>query len=116
MFSRLKYGTAVSKELMHLLKIPIDVYQNLLTVLELKHFGPLFKYFDYHGRKTMSAFLINSALENDTKILTPEQVTIHSFSSLLLLLFAKIRKIPEKNHNRHFVCVCVIIVWHKTKK
>ncbi|XP_014777339.1 vacuolar protein sorting-associated protein 35 isoform X1 [Octopus bimaculoides] len=71
---QLKYGTAVSKELMHLLKIPIDVYQNLLTVLELKHFGPLFKYFDYHGRKTMSAFLINSALENDTKILTPEQV------------------------------------------
>ncbi|KAH3887928.1 hypothetical protein DPMN_011950 [Dreissena polymorpha] len=58
----LEHGSPVSKELMRLMKIPIENYNNVLTVLELQHFGPLFEYFDYQSRKAMSCFLISNAL------------------------------------------------------
>ncbi|XP_046375462.1 vacuolar protein sorting-associated protein 35-like isoform X3 [Haliotis cracherodii] len=70
----LEHGTPVSKELMRLMKIPVDQYNNLLTVLELQHYGPMFEYFDYKGRKIMSCYIINNALENDIKIPLQENV------------------------------------------
>ncbi|XP_074645707.1 vacuolar protein sorting-associated protein 35-like [Tubulanus polymorphus] len=70
----LESSSAVSKELMKLMKIPVDSYNNVLTVLKLDHFGPLFEYFDYNGRKTMSCYLINNALENEVLIPSQEQV------------------------------------------
>jgi len=66
--------SAVSKELMRLMKIPIDTYNNVLTLLKLEHFSPLFEYFDFQARKTMSIHVINNALDNETIIQTPEQV------------------------------------------
>ena len=50
------------------MKIPIDNYNNILTVLQLQHFGPLFEYFDYQSRRVMSCYIITNALENDTAI------------------------------------------------
>lgn len=70
----LEYGSPVSKELMRLMKIPVDSYNNILTVLELSHFGPIFDYFDYQSRKLMCSYLINNVLENDTRIPTQDQV------------------------------------------
>ncbi|KAL3860250.1 hypothetical protein ACJMK2_010400 [Sinanodonta woodiana] len=70
----LEHGSPVSKELMRLMKIPIDIYNNILTVLKLQHFGPLFEYFDFHSRKVMSCYLVTNALENETHIPTQEQV------------------------------------------
>ena len=72
--SSLEHGSPVSKELMRLMKIPVDNYNNILTVLELEHFGPLFEYFDYQSRKVMSSYIITNALENETNIPTQEQV------------------------------------------
>ncbi|ESO93143.1 hypothetical protein LOTGIDRAFT_206542 [Lottia gigantea] len=72
----LEHGAAVSKELMKLMKIPIDTYNSILTVLELQHFGAMFEYFDYKGRKLMSCFIINNILENETCIPTQEQVDL----------------------------------------
>ena len=57
------------------MKLPIDNYNNVLTLLKLEHFGPLFEYFDYQARKTMSIYIINNALDNETVISTPEQVS-----------------------------------------
>jgi len=71
----LETGSAVSKELVRLMKLPVDNYNNVLTVLKLEHFGPLFEYFDYQARKTMSIYIINNALDNETVISTPEQVS-----------------------------------------
>jgi len=59
---------------MRLMKLPIDNYNNVLTVLKLEHFAPLFEYFDYQARKTMSIYIVNNALDNETVISTPEQV------------------------------------------
>ena len=61
---------------MRLMKLPVDNYNNVLTLLKLEHFGPLFEYFDYQARKTMSIYIVNNALDNDTIVSTPEQVLI----------------------------------------
>ena len=74
-YCSLETGSAVSKELMRLMKLPVDSYSNVLTVLKLEHFGPLFEYFDYQARKTMSIYIINNALDNETVISTPEHVS-----------------------------------------
>lgn len=78
---RVDYNTSVAKELLRLLKIPVQNYNNLLTVLKLEHFGELLDFCDYHSRKTMSTFLVNNALENETLIPMQEQV-----DQVLLLL------------------------------
>uniref|UniRef100_T1ISA6 Vacuolar protein sorting-associated protein 35 n=1 Tax=Strigamia maritima TaxID=126957 RepID=T1ISA6_STRMM len=71
---KLEYNTPVVRELMKLLKIPIDNCNDFLTILKLEYFGPLLECFDYKGRKSMSTYLINNALENETLITTPDQV------------------------------------------
>jgi len=56
------------------MKIPVDSYHNVLTLLKLDHFGPLFEYLDYHARKSMSIYIVNNILDNETTIPTQEQV------------------------------------------
>lgn len=75
-------SSAVSKELTRLLKIPIDTYNNILTVLKLKHFHPLFEYFDYESRKNMSCYILSNALEYNTEINGQEQVRLFILSSM----------------------------------
>ena len=76
----LEHGSMVSKELMRLMKIPVDTYNNVLTLLSLQHFGPLFDYFDYKGRKLMSCHIITNALENET--LVPSQAVSYTHLTL----------------------------------
>ncbi|XP_069687418.1 vacuolar protein sorting-associated protein 35 [Periplaneta americana] len=71
---RIEYNTAVARELTRLMKIPVDNYNNLLTVLQLQHYGPLLDLFDYHGRKHLAAYLVTNALDNETQIPTQEEV------------------------------------------
>nr|CAD7415385.1 unnamed protein product [Timema poppensis] len=72
--SRIEYHSPIARELTRLMKIPVDNYNNLLTVLELQQYGPLMDYFDYHGRKSLAAYLVSNALDSETLIPTPEQV------------------------------------------
>ncbi|XP_067132333.1 vacuolar protein sorting-associated protein 35 isoform X1 [Centruroides vittatus] len=88
---RVDYNTSVAKELLRLLKIPVQNYSNLLTVLKLEHFGELLDFCDYHSRKTMSTFLVNNALENETLIPMQEQV-----DQVLLLLAPLIQDQPDQ--------------------
>lgn len=57
-----------------MLKIPIDLYKNILTLLKLKHYSTLYEHLDYSGRKTICQYLLNNALENETIISTQEEV------------------------------------------
>lgn len=66
----------MSKELTRLLKIPVDTYNNILTVLQLKHFPPLFEYFDYESRKSMSCYVLSNTLDYSTTIVAQEQVSL----------------------------------------
>lgn len=63
---RLDYNTAVSRELARLMKIPVDHYDNLLTVLRLQHYAALMEHLDYQGRKALAVYLLSNALDNDT--------------------------------------------------
>lgn len=71
------------------MKIPVDSYNNILTVLELSHFGPIFDYFDYQSRKLMCSYLINNVLENGTLIPTQDQVHV-KVSIITIIIFLKI--------------------------
>ncbi|XP_015172905.1 PREDICTED: vacuolar protein sorting-associated protein 35 isoform X4 [Polistes dominula] len=71
---KLEYNSAVSRELVRLMKIPVDNYKNILTVLKLEHYAPLLEYFDYEGRKLLAIYIITNILENETLIPTQEQV------------------------------------------
>ncbi|KAI8759591.1 vacuolar protein sorting-associated protein 35 [Biomphalaria glabrata] len=89
-----EHGSPVSKELMRLMKIPVDTYNNILTVLQLQHFGPLFEYFDYKGRQLMSCHIINNALENETLI--PAQENVDSILNIVNCLVQDQNDQPEE--------------------
>ena len=74
-------NTPVSKELTKMLKIPIDLYKNVLTLLKIKHYSTLYEHLDFIGRKSLCQYLLNNALENDTVISTPAEVSQFSFCS-----------------------------------
>ena len=57
-----------------MLKIPIDVYNDVLKLLQLKHYGSLYEHLDFVGRKALCQYLLNNALENETIIQTQEEV------------------------------------------
>lgn len=65
---------AVGRELVKLLKIPVDNYDNVLTLLKLESYGNLVDFLDYEGRKVVALYLINNALENETRIGSSEQI------------------------------------------
>lgn len=67
-------NNAVSRELTRLLKIPVDSYNDVLTLLKLNHFAPLFKYFDYSARKDMAIYVVTNAVENETIMSSQELV------------------------------------------
>ncbi|XP_073847876.1 vacuolar protein sorting 35 isoform X1 [Musca autumnalis] len=65
---------SVNQELSRLLRICIDFYNNVLTVIQLKNFCPLLDKFDYTSRKTLALYLVMNVLEFETLIPTAEQV------------------------------------------
>lgn len=65
---------SVNQELSRLLRICIDFYNNVLTVIQLKNFCPLLDTFDYTSRKTLALYLVMNILEYETLIPTAEQV------------------------------------------
>lgn len=59
---------------MKLLAIPIGAYNNVLTVLELKHFNPLLELLDTQGRKATGTSVIENCLTAGTYIGNEAQV------------------------------------------
>jgi len=72
--SVVEHRTPVGRELEKLLKIPVDSYNDVMVVLSLEHFIPLLNFYDYSGRKEMSAYLVNNVIDNGTMIPSPEKV------------------------------------------
>lgn len=74
--TQVEYNSSVSRELTRLLNIPLQTYNNILTILKLSNFTPLLGVFDVEGRKNMAALIVNNALSNGTFISTPEEVDL----------------------------------------
>lgn len=73
-YLRISHKNPVSRELMALMKLPIDNYNDLLLVMKLKHFPEIIEYFDYTGRKTIAIYLLQNAVQCRTMIPSVEQV------------------------------------------
>lgn len=73
LITSIQSSSQISKELIKMLKIPIDLYKNVLNLLQIKHYTSLYEHLDYVGRKTMCQYLLNNALENETQITNPDQ-------------------------------------------
>ena len=71
---RVQTGTQAAKELVKMLKIPIDCY-NILDVLKLNHYKLVLQLLSYRERHTVCMYIVNSILEKETIIPTAEQVT-----------------------------------------
>ncbi|XP_039269213.1 vacuolar protein sorting-associated protein 35-like [Styela clava] len=78
--------TPLCKEVTKLLQSILDSYNNILTVLELKYFAPLYEHLDFDARKQFAFQLISNALENDTIVTTSEQT-----DTLLMLVSPLVR-------------------------
>lgn len=70
--ARVESNTNGGKELMKLLKIPVDIYEDTLRVLKLEYYPKVLQLFDYHGRKQLATHLATTIVEKSVFILTPE--------------------------------------------
>lgn len=57
-----------------MLKIPIDLYKDVLKLLKIKHYSTLYEHLDFVGRKSICQYLLINALDNETQISTTEEV------------------------------------------
>jgi vacuolar protein sorting-associated protein 35 len=90
----IQFNSPVSKELIKMLKIPIDMHKNVLILLKIKNYSTLLDHLDYPGRKSLCQYILNSALENETIISTPDEV-----DGLLQLLTPVIVESSDKPHD-----------------
>jgi vacuolar protein sorting-associated protein 35 len=71
--SSINHSLAVNQELSRLLRVCIDFYNNVLTILDLKFFPKLLSKFDYTSRKGLTLYLVMNILDNETLIPADEQ-------------------------------------------
>ncbi|VDM58394.1 unnamed protein product [Angiostrongylus costaricensis] len=67
---------AVGRELMKLIRLPVDAHNNALKVAELTEFVPVMECFKYHGRCLASSYIIQNMLENETFMRTEGDVAV----------------------------------------
>ncbi|XP_040157671.1 vacuolar protein sorting-associated protein 35 isoform X1 [Anopheles arabiensis] len=72
--SNISHSLSVNQELSRLLRLCVDFYNNILTILQLKFFTPLLEKFDYTSRKALALYIVMNVLENETLVPTAEQV------------------------------------------
>ena len=63
------------KQLMNLLKVPLDGYNEVLTVLKLQHFHKLMEKFDFIGRRSLAVYLLQAVLDKEALVTTTDNVS-----------------------------------------
>lgn len=81
----IKHSLVVNQELSRLLRMCVDFYNNVQTILELKHFAPILERFNYQSRKSLSLYIMLNILDYETVIETPEQAD-QVFNMLSILI------------------------------
>lgn len=72
-FHSIAHTLSVNQELSRLLRLCIDFYNNILTLIQLKYFSPLLDKFDYTSRKSLALYIVLNILDNDTLIPTADE-------------------------------------------
>ena len=75
LFFRVDSSSTAGKELTKLLKIPVEIYEDTLCVLQLDYYPKVLQLFDYQGRKLLAVHLATTIVEKCTHITTPEAVS-----------------------------------------
>ena len=57
-----------------MLKVPIDAYENTLTVLQLPHFPHVLELFDFGSRKSLAIFLVQTVVDKEVVISSADEV------------------------------------------
>ncbi|KAL5248608.1 hypothetical protein ACHWQZ_G017700 [Mnemiopsis leidyi] len=65
-----------STELSRMLRVPVDHYQDILTILQLEHFTPLFSFLDHRIRKELCVYIMEHVIQTDTYIDSHDQVDL----------------------------------------
>ena len=68
-------STGAGKQLMNLLKVPLDGYNEVLTVLKLQHFHKLMEKFDFIGRRSLAVYLLQAVLDKEALVTTTDNVS-----------------------------------------
>ncbi|OWA54542.1 Stress-induced-phosphoprotein 1 [Hypsibius exemplaris] len=82
--------SAVCKELAKLLKIPLDHYQDILTVLQLPNYGKILAYLNFKPRKEISLYVAHNIVDHCTIISQQEQVEALLFCHQTISMLAKL--------------------------
>lgn len=65
LFFSIESNSATGRELQRLMKVPVDSYNDILTVLKLEKYPVLYQIFDFEGRKCLSLYLLQSILDKN---------------------------------------------------
>ncbi|XP_002130247.2 vacuolar protein sorting-associated protein 35 [Ciona intestinalis] len=69
-------GSHLCKEMCELLQVPITIYNNILTILQLQYFAPLYEHLDYQSRKKIAVNMVSNALDHNTVVSSPEETDL----------------------------------------
>lgn len=73
---RVSNNISTHRELLRFVKVPIDSFEDPLTILDLKHAAVVFEMFDYSGRKALACHLVQAIVNKVAYITTPDQVRV----------------------------------------
>lgn len=57
------------------MKVPIDSFEDPLTILQLSHASAVFEMFDFTGRKSLACHLVQAIVNKVAYITTADQVS-----------------------------------------
>lgn len=61
---RAPYSSTLGRELMKILRIPVDQYGQIDKLLQLKHYGDITGLMDYRGRTQAAAYVLQKIVDN----------------------------------------------------
>ncbi|KAK6104100.1 Vacuolar protein sorting-associated protein 35 [Brugia pahangi] len=71
---RASYSSVVGREIMKILRIPVDQYNNTDKLLQLEHYGDVLGLMDYRGRTQAAAYVLQKMVDDDVVLTTMEAV------------------------------------------
>lgn len=93
-FHRISHNLPVNHELCRLLRLCVDFYNNILTLIQLNHFAPLMDKLDYMSRKSLALYVLLNVFEFETLIPTADEA-----DSVLTMVMPLIRDEESMENN-----------------
>lgn len=56
------------------MKVPVDSYEDTLTILRLQNFSRVFELFDFSGRKSIALFIAQTIVDKEAYIPSADEV------------------------------------------